>query len=306
MYTIAKRQNRSPVDRTAMFRAPRIIGMMFVLMVLLRAAPVTKAGTPVVGFTEPVKTIRLAASETGILESLKVNRGDRVMATQVIGALDTGVLRARRALSEARVASQSRLKSAEIKRKRAQHNFETLEQLRTEGHSGKRELELAASEFELAKIDLEAAREEAQLNQLDLSRIDAEIRRRTIVSPVDGVVTDVHHEVGEFVALSQPAVVTIADLSALRIRFYPSASYAESLKTGHSVYVRFAHSGKAFAARIDYVAPVIDADSNTIQIDVLLNNSRSSHQSGRRCTLEIDKVTPTKNFTLSLRQGERS
>jgi len=253
--------------------------------IIIAIMSTTANATDIIGFTEPVKTIELAASETGILATLHVKRNDVVKAGQTVAALDTEVLQTRRALAEARAKSTARLKAATIKVARAEHNLQQLQQLREEGHGGKRELELAASDLELARADLEAVEDEELLSRLDIQRIDAEIRRRTVVSPMDGIVTEVHREVGEFVATTQPTVLTIANLTQLRIRFYPSTDVAEPLRTGDAIAVRLLHTGADLKATIDFISPVIDADSNTVQVDVLLDNRDGKLRSGRRCAL---------------------
>jgi len=255
-----------------------------VLLVLL-ANTSANPNDQIVGFTEPVKTIELAASETGALAELAVNRGDRVKAKQVVGSLDTEVLRAGRAVTQARLESRVKLKAAQIRLARAKENYKKLQQLRDEGHGGARELELAKSDYELAQTDLESVNDEHHIGSLDIKRIDAEIRRREITSPIDGVVSQLNREVGEFVTATDPNILTIVDLSNLKIRFYPPTSVVESLDVGQKVPIRFVHNGQTMLATIDFIAPVIDADSNTIQVDLLLNNAAGKLRSGRRCEL---------------------
>lgn len=252
---------------------------------LLLLSTTAWASDSIVGFTEPVKTIELAASETGTLAKLSVRRGDRVAADAVIGSLDLNVLEANRQIAVARQASSARLKSAKIRRDRAKHDYEKLLQLQKEGMSGTRELQIAESDFELAQTEIESVEEEMQIAALDIKRIDAEIRRRSIVSPIDGVVTDVQTEVGEFVSMNEPHVLTIVDLSELRIRFHPKTELAEPLRTGDSISVKFVHSGQVAIGMVEFIAPVIDADSDTIQVDVLLKNREQKLRSGRRCLL---------------------
>jgi len=280
-------------------RPTHFLALFSALCIGLSAASSVYGSDKVIGFTEPVRTIELAAAETGILTELTIKRGDPVTTGQRLGTLDIAVLQSRRDLAEARVASTAKLQSAKIKVRRAEQNYQQYQQLRSEGHGGKRELEVAASDLELATIEVEAADDEIRLNQLELRRIDAELARRQIVTPITGVVSEVHREVGEFVAMTEPIVVTIVDLSALRIRFYPRTSIAESLQVGDGIFVEFEHSGNQQKAIIDFIAPVIDADSNTIQIDVLLQNQQGQFRSGRRCALLTGNHTPALNAPFS-------
>ncbi len=256
-----------------------------IIVTLWLCSATTFADDFIVGFTEPVKTIELAASETGTLAKLSVKRGDRVMANTIVGSLDFAVLEAQREIAVARQESSARFKSARIRRDRAKRDFEKLRQLQAEGMGSARELQIAESDFELAQTDIESVAEEVQIAALEINRIDAEIQRRSIVSPIDGVVTEVQREVGEFVSMTEPHVLTIVDLSQLRIRFYPATQQAEPLHTGDTIHVKFVHSGEVAAAFVEFIAPVIDADSDTIQVDILLRNQDGNRRSGRRCLL---------------------
>lgn len=267
---------------------PKAVPIFFVLIVIA-AGQTLLAEDAVVGFTEPLRIIELAASETGSLSELNVKPGDRVTAQQVIGCLDQAVLKANAEMIQARIDSKAKARAAEIRWQRSERSYKQLLKLRDEGHGGSRELQIAESDLDLALTDIEAVKEELLQNRLDLRRLQAEIQRRTIVSPIDGIVTDVHRDVGEFVAVTEPNVVTIVDLSQLRIRFYPSTATAESLTKGQTVTVKFLHSSHTMQARIEFIAPVIDADSNTVQVDVLLPNKDENIRSGRRCVLVTER-----------------
>lgn len=238
-----------------------------------------------VGFTEPFQSIELAASETGTLAVLDVKRGQLVQADQVLGSLDNEVLQANLTIAKTKLESDSRLKAALIRQDRAEQNYKKLKQALEEGFGGKRELELASSDLELAITDVQAVKDERQISRLDLTRIEAELRRRTLVSPINGIITKVNREIGEFVSATDPVVLTIVDLNRLRIRFYPQTAAAEKFEAGGSVEVKLAHTGQAVMGIIEFVAPVIDADSDTVQVDVLLDNREGKIRSGRRCHL---------------------
>lgn len=250
--------------------------------------PTPLAGGEIFGFSEPVQAIDVAASETGILDQLRVQPGDRVQQGQELGRLDSHVLMAQLEIVAARIEAQARFKAATIRVQRAERTYEKLQSLYDEGHGGSRELELAASDLELARTDLTAVEEETAISRLERKRISAELQRRQITSPIDGIVSEIHRDVGEFVAATAPDVLTIVNLEQLRIRFYPSADQAAQFHKGARVRVRFVHSQRIATARVDFVSPIIDADSNTIRVEVLLDNAAGEFRSGRRCVLLTD------------------
>lgn len=238
-----------------------------------------------VGFTEPSQTIELAASETGTLSFLDVKRGQLVQADQVLGSLDNDVLKANLTIAKTRLDSDSRLKAALIRKNRAEQSYKKLKQALEEGFGGKQELEMASSDLELAVTDVQAVKDEQQISKLDVSRIEAELRRRELISPINGIITKIYREVGEFVSATDPVVLTIVDLNRLRIRFYPQTASVENFNAGDRVKIRLVHTGQVVTGKIEFVSPVIDADSDTVQVDVLLNNHGGRVRSGRRCHL---------------------
>lgn len=267
----------------------------FVVAVLFGGELLTSsvaAHEPIVGFTEPIRTVELAASQTGTLTELNVRPGQRVEAGEIIGSLDVDVLRASRDVAVAKQESEARLTAARIRLNRAEEHYNKLRQLRDEGHGGKRELQIAESDYELARNDVESVNEEILLAGLEVTRIDAEIRRRQIVSSIDGVISDVHREVGEYVSANSPHVLTIVELRQLRIRFYVPAMLAEPFDARDRIDIVLMHNHQTLTGTIDFVAPVIDADSNTVRIDVLVDNSKGKLRSGRRCQLHVDSHRP--------------
>jgi len=248
------------------------------------------ATAEVIGFTEPVQTIDLAASETGTLAELYFERGQRVSPGDVIASLDCGVLRARLDVAKAKLQSRANIRSAAIRVHRAQRHAEQLRQLHIEGHGGQREVEVAESELQIAKTELEAAEDGSRIDELEVKRIESEIRRRTLISPIEGVISVLNRDVGEFVSGSQPEVCTIVNLRQLRVRFHPPMREAIAIRPGQSVRVKIMCDDlpvdSSIDATVEYISPTIDPDSNTIQIDVLIENESAGVRSGLRCSLE--------------------
>ena len=73
----------------------------FVMVVsILLALPVPAVAIQVDGFTEPYRTIDIAAAETGIIAEINVEEGDTVRRGQVLAVLDRDVLLALLAIAE--------------------------------------------------------------------------------------------------------------------------------------------------------------------------------------------------------------
>jgi RND family efflux transporter MFP subunit len=236
-------------------------------------------------FTEPYETVLVAASEPGIVHSVDVCEGDRVARDQVIATLDNQVLKASLAAAEARAGSQGKLAAAQAAhdvRRRRVDKFRSLEQ---QGHASPEEVEQAEADLAIAAANLVAAREERRQFQLDADRIRAEVERRVIRSPIDGVVLRLHKSAGEAVGAGDLHVATIVQLSALRVTLYLPTAQAVHLPRGESVALRFADGGAKATGRVEFVSPVTDSDSDTVRVVVVVDNPHGRYRSGVRCDL---------------------
>ncbi len=240
------------------------------------------------GFTEPIRISQVACMESGVVAELMVRPGEKVVAGQCLAALDRGVLLAQRASAEAQSQSTARYDSAQVRVELAKQRHGKLRTLIAEGHGSMSELDRAEADLRLAQIELIAAEEEQLLRKLELDRIDAEIARREVRSPLDGVVLEVHREAGEAVSAADPVVVTIAQLEKLRVKFYVPYAQAIALRQGLPVQVRLLGERKVVRAEIDFVAPVTEPDSRTIRVDAVIVNSDLGVRSGAPCVLQID------------------
>lgn len=239
------------------------------------------------GFTEPVRLTDVAASEDGNIAVIHVRRGQRVQPGQVLVTLDKELLEAQVSIARARSESTAAIDAAKIKLARARHRFDKIQQLRSAGLGSAEELDAAQSDVDLALTQLAEATDAASLNKLELNRIETALRKRDIVSPTPGVVTQIHREVGEFVSPAERVVVTIAKLNELRIPIYVSGGQAARLKTGQQLAVRFSNETAQATATIDYISPISDPGSGTVLVELLINNENGARRSGIACSVAV-------------------
>lgn len=254
------------------------------------------------GFAEPYQEIDVSAvADPAIITEIHVREGDAVQKGQVIANLDTRVLEASRQIARKRASMVGRIMAAQADLRMRTRQVEKLRMLRTKGHATQAELDRSEVDLAVAEAALMRAEEEQALAELEVKRIEAEIERRFLRSPIDGVVTLVHHEVGEATLISDPRVITLVQLSTLRVNFSVSASQSFALKSGEKLKVQLPELGRnaTATATIDIVAPVFDAKSGTVKVACILNNSQGKIRSGMRCLLEL----PTDNSSVAATAG---
>ena len=261
------------------------------------------------GFAEPFREVIVsAASEPERVTSVEVDEGATVREGQLLATLDTSVLRASLDIAKKRASMKGRILAAEAEYQIRQRRLTKLQQLRSQGHATQAELDRAELDLAMAQASLTLTREERLLSELEVTRIQAEIDRRTIRSPINGVVSEVHREVGEVTQISDPRLVTLVQLQPLKVKLSMSVSQAANLQIGDIVPIEISEADVTTKARVDAIAPVLDATSGTVKVTCVFSNSESKFRSGMRCRLDVDGRSPPspKSVDFSLPVSTRS
>ena len=239
------------------------------------------------GFTEPYRQIELAAGEPGILTEIRVQEGSRVAEGDLVAALDTDVLCATLELARERATAEGARQASQAELELRQAQLTQLQTLRDRGHATQRELERAETDFRIAQARVVMAEEELRLHQLEMKRIETQIARRQIRSPIDGVVSEVFKEVGEAFVSNDPRVATIVQLDQLRARFSVSPRTAAGLRPGQKVKLYLPETEQQAVGIVETISPVMDAESGTVQVVVVIDNGEEQLRSGARCLFRV-------------------
>lgn len=264
------------------------------LAVVAVVIPVTTAlGVPADGFTEPYRTIDVAAAETGIVAAIEVREGDTVQKGDVLAVLDHEVLSALMAIAQQAMQSRGALDAARAERGLKQQRLDKLEMLRSKGHARQEEIERARADLAIAEAQVRSAREDLLIRKLEYQKIRAQLERRKIRAPISGVVIKVHKELGGFVAPNDPAVATLVQLDPLRATFSLTTEQANQLAMDQQVTLwshpangEMSGAAEAMEGTVEFVAPVTDAESGTVRVKIRIDNPENRYRAGERCTLQ--------------------
>ncbi len=236
------------------------------------------------GFTSPYRSVDVAAPEVGTIEDIPVKQGQLVKKGDVLAVLDREVLVASLEMAKAKASGYAKRDAARIELELKQKRLDNLTRL---GKSliSPEELDRAKADVELVRTQVTAAEQELLLESLDQTRIQAQLDRRTIRSPLDGVVVRLYHEIGEFVPQSDPKIATVVDLSRLRIVFHPPTPVAEQLHPQDNLPVRLLHTDSIVTTQLEFISPLTNADSGSVRLEVILDNAAGQYRSGVRCAL---------------------
>ncbi len=243
------------------------------------------------GVLQPWKISQVACVEAGLLESLDVKLGQAVSAGQPLARLESSALEKQLAIVQAQAAATGRQAAAEADAELNRRRVEALSAARENRYSSQSELERAQADLKISQARFASELEEQQVLRLQVARLEHQIKQRTVVAPLDGLVTQFHKELGEFVSPTSPEVLQISDVSRLRASFFLKHTEVNQISKLQKVRVRLS-DGSEQEAEVEYIAPVADAESGLIEVRVLLDNPQLKIL-GSACTLILDPTLPS-------------
>lgn len=257
--------------------------------ITLLGASALSAADPIDAFTEPYRTAAIIPSQSGTLESLNVTVGTRVSAGQELGSLDCEVLRVQRKIAQAKADSQSELEAAQAELRVKTSLYERYRALRQDSQEASElEVERKRTDMEIQQAKVRSVEDALTLYGLEVELLEAQIRQRMLLSPIAGQVSAVDAEQGDFVAPGQTkSVVTIVDIDRLRATFHVPGREAARLSQDAEVSLELTETATRVTARVEFVSPITDPRTGTIQVRVVIPNESQAVRSGVRCRLSL-------------------
>jgi len=235
----------------------------------------------------PRATIKLGSPEEGILEEMLVARGDRVKKGDPVAALDKEVEELSTELARLRAKSTAEIRSARAQVGFRKKEVERLEDMHLSKTISEKVYDQAEIERQLAVFSLESINMEHRLAQVEHRRAKARLDRRTIKSPVDGVVVDITLSPGEYVHEQAPLMI-IAEVDPLNVEvFVPVAHYGEIKMGMQADIIPENPVGGVYHADVTVVDSVLDAASRTFGVRLELPNPDYVLPAGLRCTVSF-------------------
>jgi RND family efflux transporter MFP subunit len=228
----------------------------------------------------------LGSGVPGILSRVQVDRSDFVKAGDVVAELESSVESAALELARARAAL-----TAEVDLRRVNAAFGHRQNKRTKDLFSRKaistnDMDQRETESRLAQIQLRQARDNKDLAQLEMLRAQEILKRRTITSPIDGVVMDRFKVIGEYVE-DQP-VVRVAQIDPLHIEVIVPVEQLGTIRNGMYAEVWSENvEGETWHATVSRVDQVADVASGTFGVRLTMPNPEHNIPAGLRCRMQL-------------------
>jgi RND family efflux transporter MFP subunit len=238
-------------------------------------------------FLEPNQLIDISAPVRDRIAKLHVKEGETVKAGQLLAELDAEVLKARLASSEEAAAVHGRIDSARALVTMQTNRQQMLQELEKSGNARPQEMLTAQTDLAMAKAQLQNALDEQQLKKLDARIIEAQIEEKKLRAPVDGVVVKIYKQQAELIGESdQHPLMTLAQLDPLQALFHLPPGDAAQLQVQQAVTL--VAVDKEVAGVVHFIAPIINAQSGTVEVRIQVANQQNALVSGSRCQLILN------------------
>ncbi|MCG8412437.1 MAG: efflux RND transporter periplasmic adaptor subunit [Bacteroidales bacterium] len=174
------------------------------------------------------------------------------------------------------------LETAQLQLENAESNYKRLDTLYHLNSIPEQKYEMVKNKYEQAKANVNFRRENTQLT-----------------SPINGVVTAKYYEGGELytgmpnTSVGKAAIVTIMQINPLKAIINIPERYFPKMKKGIKAQVKLdIYKEKTFEGYINKISPIIDNDSRTFNVELLINNDRKLLRPGMfsRVCLNIEEV----------------
>ena len=236
---------------------------------------------------EPRSVIKLGSADEGVIEAIAVDRGDLVRKGQVVARLESEIEIL--ALEAARMRAN---RDVELRSGRARLSYRAGEAKRAQELFRKKIVSTkvrdeAAIEKKLAQYGVKAAELDNGMAKIELKNAEMRLARRTIHSPVDGIVVERAMAPGEY-AHEQATVMTIAQVDPLHVEvFVPIADYGRIAVGNEAKVMPEAPVGGTYTARVTVVDRVFDTASGTFGVRLELPNPALKLPAGLKCRVRF-------------------
>jgi len=250
------------------------------------ALPIDKnAGLPNMDCVlEPSEIVDVGSAVAGVLEAVNVDRSDFIDKGTVLAQLESDVELSTVNLTRARADIDTAIKVREINFNFGERTEKRNQALVRNSTISEQVMDQVETDTLIAKHQVQQEKENKFIAELEYRRANASLHRRTIMSPITGVVIERFKSVGEYV--EDEPVLRIAQLDPLHVEVIVPMSNWGQIKSGMRAEVQLEIPGqdkyRATVIRVDQVA---DAASGTFGVQLVIPNPDYKIPASVRCNL---------------------
>jgi membrane fusion protein (multidrug efflux system) len=246
------------------------------------------------GELDPYEAVAIYPKVTGFVKTIRVDRGSRVRAGELIATLEAPEIASQRAEAQSRVHSaEAQLAAAKSKADADTSTYEKLQAAAaTPGVVAGNDVVLAQKTVEGAHSQITAAQQNVEAARQALQSVTEMEGYLRVTAPFDGVVTerDVHPGAlvgpGSGQAAAMP-MVRLVQNDRLRLVVPVPEAYVAGVTNGTRVaFTVPAYPGETFSGTIARIAHAVDVKTRTMAVELDVTNADGRLTSGAFCQVQ--------------------
>lgn len=241
------------------------------------------------GVTEPVQDSTLAATVNGSVASITRKEGEAVKSGDIIVELDSDIEALEVTRRKLVADSKAKVQAAESRVETLRMDLDSTRQLFDASKSvSKEDMQKKELEFKLADAELQGLRMEEEREDIECQMAVAQLEKKRIRAPFDGVVVKIFMHVGENCNPQQP-LVRVVDITKCYFVAHVEAALPWNLSAGDKVSLELQGGSVTITVPgvIEYVSSVVDPSSGLQEVRAVFENTDLRVRPGVRGTMKV-------------------
>ena len=244
----------------------------------------------VTGVTKPFRDATLSATVPGSVVKVLVKPGDRAKKDDVLIQMDSRLEELEVARRKQQAESKVEIEAATARVATLKTDLDGTRRLFESTKSVSREdLDKKTLEFQLAEAELHQLEVTESREQIEYEMAQAQLDKRAVKAPFDGIVTKIDIEEGEICQPDRP-LLRLVDIASVYFIANIEARLAHGLRVGQDLVVHIENDGTPIerTGKVEFVSPVVDAASGLQEVRLLFANPDGTVRPGLSGTVELE------------------
>ncbi len=232
------------------------------------------------GSFSTIKDSALSPRADGLINELLVDIGDKVQKDDKLMQLDTTLIR----LSIAE--QKSLIEQATIQQQEAQRLVSEAERLLKQRHISQTELAKRKANLALSKAEMRAVK-------AALASMQETLKRHTVYAPFDGIISNKHVEIGEWISRGDPTV-NLTSLDTLYLDIKVPQEHFSKIDLNTTVIIKpDTNPEQKLDAVISKIIPISDSQSRSLLVRVEVDATTNKLVAGTSASVQIQLQNET-------------
>ena len=235
---------------------------------------------------QPDELVHISSPINGVLDEVYVDDSDHVKKSQKLARLESSVQKAAVDVAKAKANRKDEIHLKETDLAFTKRKLDRIIELHNKHSVSPSEKDRAETAVTLAEIELQKVRNNNELANLEYIKAKRALEKRTIRSPINGIIVTRTASPGE--SVEGTPIFTIAKVEKLKVELIVPVEYFGLIKVGMKARVIPEIVNKSeYTATVSVVDKVIDAPSGTFSVRLSLPNPDQALPGGLKCQAKI-------------------